>query len=465
MNGAGVFPYDLVKKNNNIIIYGLGMIGRGYIEQIKITDYCNIVAVSDKKRPDNDCVYKYIEPKQLCNENFDYIVISVADIDISTDIFWELIRLNVKREKIISNHLSRSVFFPRYTPEDVKIMENEEENLKIAITLDGGLGDFIIALSFIRRLKELVSNIQIDIYGKKWISDVIFGTEDYISGIYFADTGIENPDKFERRYDVAFRILFVVRVEYINHYSVKHKSKELYEKIILSMNDSRINDIKHTTDLFLEIHQRAKKLGFNRYQFLGQGDIWNLSAEKSKLYLAEKYEDKFKELNLGRYITFNYGASNVPGQEGRTQTKVWSRYNFCRFITVLKKEYPDIKVIQLGDKNSNVIEEADLSLIDNNLELVKHILANAVFHLDGEGGLVHMATQLGTKCVVLFGPTPVWFYGYSSNINIVSDVCGDCCHLKHTWYTVCLLNSGAARCMEAITVDRVMDEVRPLLII
>jgi ADP-heptose:LPS heptosyltransferase len=47
-------------------------------------------------------------------------------------------------------------------------------------------------------------------------------------------------------------------------------------------------------------------------------------------------------------------------------------------------------------------------------------------HIDDEGGLVHMATALGTKCAVLFGPTPVGIFGYEQNINICADTCKEC---------------------------------------
>ena len=60
------------------------------------------------------------------------------------------------------------------------------------------------------------------------------------------------------------------------------------------------------------------------------------------------------------------------------------------------------------------------------LELVKYVLKGSLLHIDCDSGLVHLATQLGTKCVVLFGQTSVWYFGYEQNINIVSKVCNSC---------------------------------------
>lgn len=52
--------------------------------------------------------------------------------------------------------------------------------------------------------------------------------------------------------------------------------------------------------------------------------------------------------------------------------------------------------------------------------------------------MVHLATQLGTRCVVLFGPTPSWFYGYEQNINIVAEICKECLRLYPDWQTKCI---------------------------
>ena len=72
------------------------------------------------------------------------------------------------------------------------------------------------------------------------------------------------------------------------------------------------------------------------------------------------------------------------------------------------------------------IENADRCFMGINFELTKYILANSLLHVGCEGGLIHLATQLGTKCLVLFGFTPVEYFGYKQNINLVSDVCTPC---------------------------------------
>lgn len=463
MWGEGVFPFDLIKENDKIILYGMGVMGKSYMDQITRTHYCEIVAVSDKNSEVNCLGYEYVAPQNIKDKDFDYVVIAINSALTASDVFWSLNQMGVPKEKMVSSFSDKDIFFPSYVPEYVEAGAGENNGLKIAITFDGGIGDFVISLAFVRKLAEIAPTAQIDIFGKKWIADVIFGCEKNVVNIYDADTGRENPKKFKNRYDIAFRVLFIVIVEYCNYPKVKKCSNELYRKILLSINDIAIKDICFSYGNFLSIHQRAQKLGYDRYRFLGQGNIWNLSSVDSVLYLNLRYKTEFDRLNLGRYITFNYGASVVPGKEGMIQTKVWPREYFCQFIMDFKKQHPDIKIVQLGDKNSIEFQDADLTLLDQNLEVVKYVLANSLIHVDGEGGLVHVATQLGTKCVVLFGPTPVWFYGYPQNRNIVSPICENCCHLKPDWYTSCVLGDEKPRCMKSITPEMVTETVNDLL--
>ena len=92
-------------------------------------------------------------------------------------------------------------------------------------------------------------------------------------------------------------------------------------------------------------------------------------------------------------------------------------------------------------------------------ELQNYILRGAAFHLDIEGGLVHLASQLDTKCVVLFGPTPIAYYGYQTNINIQAGECHGCYWLEND-YQQCYRRMAKPECMHAITPELVMERVR-----
>ena len=96
------------------------------------------------------------------------------------------------------------------------------------------------------------------------------------------------------------------------------------------------------------------------------------------------------------------------------------------------------------------------------MEIVKHILRHAIFHLDIDAGLVHLATQLGTKCIVLFGPTPVDLLGYPQNINITAGDCQGCAGLYDDLYK-CARNMDKPECMYSITPELVLEHVEKYL--
>jgi ADP-heptose:LPS heptosyltransferase len=95
-------------------------------------------------------------------------------------------------------------------------------------------------------------------------------------------------------------------------------------------------------------------------------------------------------------------------------------------------------------------------------ELVEKIITDSKLHFDCESGLVHVATQLGVKCFVVFGPTPIWYFGYEGNCNIGPKVCGECKGLLNDWYTHCI-KYDSPKCMESITAQMVFEKIEDYL--
>ena len=94
----------------------------------------------------------------------------------------------------------------------------------------------------------------------------------------------------------------------------------------------------------------------------------------------------------------------------------------------------------------------------SDFRLAFYLLKNSIVHIDIEGGLVHIATQLGTKCVVLFGPTIKEYYGYEQNINIQAGGCHNCWGL-YSDVNRCARSMEEPECMYSITPELVMGYV------
>ncbi|SDH92205.1 Glycosyltransferase involved in cell wall bisynthesis [Pseudobutyrivibrio sp. 49] len=454
-----LFLYEFVPKDSRIILYGLGKMGTAYLKQIEATGYCKIEYISDKE-VEKLCMHGYpvLYPDEITGLlNVDYYVIAVDNELISNELYREWISRGVPSEKIVSIYRRHSEF----PLSDDKFLELQKENdirpdkafLCIAFQVKGGIGDCITALSLCRKISEYSDKIKMDIYTDVEGMDAVFGREHYV-GVIFANGKVD-----VRKYDLFLSVRQLMHVIYWDESRIKSFSNELFEKLKKVHNlrvSSGFNDEKSYHDL--AIIKCAELLNQNRYATLGDGNVWGIKDKDSRLELDEDYYKSFKRLDLNSYITINCSAGKIKKDTVQQQIKIWSKDNFSSFCKLFKEKYPNIEIIQLGDADSTIISGADRLLAGEKLGLVKYVLANSLLHVDGEGGITHMATQLGTKCVVLFGPTPVKYYGYDQNINIVSQKCNGCMGTTPDWYFECPLYKKPI-CMESIKPENVFGEV------
>lgn len=102
-NEIFLFPFEKIKKDSDIIIYGMGNVGKCFYNQITSIKYCNIIATADKAANGyKEFRYNVIRPEQIQDYIYDYIVIAVASAGSARKIQNELTSIyNVPKEKII----------------------------------------------------------------------------------------------------------------------------------------------------------------------------------------------------------------------------------------------------------------------------------------------------------------------------------------------------------------------------
>lgn len=299
----------------------------------------------------------------------------------------------------------------------------------------------------------MIMDIYVDVEGMQ----SVFGNEGYVRDVMLGQ------DIFKQQYDLVIALRQRIHILYVEQERVKAFSDDLWMRIARTR---ELRGFENTDDESggqdLSILTRARMLGRNRYAMLGDDEVWELAEDMSRISLNGNFKAEFDSLGLGNYITVNCSSGNQKVLSGEKQTKVWSKEKFEDFCQKFKKAFPGISVIQIGDRDTERIETSDRLIAGSDLELVKYILGNALLHIDGEGGMVHLATQLGTKCIVLFGPTPMEYYGYPQNINLCAGDCHGCMGLVADWYTKCPLY-GEAKCMNAITSEMVANAARDFL--
>lgn len=447
MTTEKVFSYfGMMPKGSNIILYGMGKRGRTFLEINEEIHWFNIVCIMDKNG-DNS-----IDNTNFDDMNYDYILIAIADIDTCFDVKAELIDKGVDENKII--------FCRTYNVkiEDKFFLGPETEYVKTAIILNGGIGDIVVSRAFINAFVRKFENIKVDIFtNKKNPARIIIG--DYKFGFFMKD------DLKRNEYHLVLELEHFPRIMYMDKFFIRKKNPELYNSIMQLFAYQRKKLFSEHKELNIRIStnlNRARLMRASRYDLIKANGFLDIKDTDFRISVNDEYEEEFRKLMSGKkYITFNFGADRVTVNNkvyDKPQTKQWPKEYHETINRMLKERYPDLEIIQVGAADSEKIEGADRYIFGQNLEIVKHILKNAMLHFDCEGGLVHLATNLGTKCFVVFGPTPVWFYGYEQNENIQCGDCKECQALYDDWFYECHVYPRN-ECMYRIYPENVFERI------
>jgi FkbM family methyltransferase len=315
----------------------------------------------------------------------------------------------------------------------------------LAFMVTGGVGDFLVIARFIRDLVAEVGDIGFDVFSPEpgvatWAFAKVQGFGATYQAIMFDDV--------VREYDAGFRVnqsLAICR-EHINWSALRDRDRLVRVIDTISRFQPNIEayiDRRPFLDNFLA---RTAVFGnATRQEFLhGIADIPYGGARLD----VPRDQDVVARLGLrpGEYVTVHNGFDTGFVISGPRATKCYP--HFGAVVTRLKAAFPHLRFVQVGTVTSEPIPECDLILLkQTSLDEVAELLAQAVLHLDNEGGLVHLAACVGTRSTVVFGPTPSDYFGYAENINIDPPVCGNCWWMTRTWMDVCAKGYSTPRCM------------------
>ena len=451
-----LFPYEQIKKDSIVVIWGANDYTRELIQQNNNTKYCRIISIVDDLGTFSEHDIEGVSIGTILPpiESFDYLI--VANIDRANDetILNELIRLNCPLSKVIFNLREADI-------EEKSVIDSR---VRICAIITGGLGDYIIEKKAIMEIQKLDTNSVFfltteDLRKKDFLDTVFFDMQ----GVYL--TYENEKDIKQTEYDLVFRLDHIIHILYADVCSLRKKSESIYKFVDEWItNYDYIKEYNSRIPYESIIHvNRARLTKKDRYSIMASYTSLNIDGHDVPIGLKENYRRYYEQLNLPSvYITMNFGADARP--DGLMQVKTWPVENYNALIELIKKDYPSIKIVQIGNRNTFKFAGVDVYAFDNNIETVKYILKNSSLHIDCEGGLVHLATQLGTKCAVLFGPTPAFYYGYEENINVLPRVCGECMGVIEEWYTHCILDdSYPAKCMLSLSPDYVKNRINKVL--
>lgn len=459
---AYLFPFSQVKYDSKIIIYGAGKVGQTYLWQLQQSKYCKVLCFLDGE-PKRYCGLdvEVHAPQDIIKYDFDFIVVAIGSCYYAQDIIKKLRKLwNIPLEKIVyHNQLVPDIIPIRDTREFIsedRLAFHQSGYIPVAVNLTGGLGDMIV---YKRQLEEIMKwgdDILIDVYASVDRKNFLVNLFSLCNRINIIIGSQAQYQFLKAKYAAAFTFGIDLDLDAWNLVLLA-KQERLVEQIkLIAQVDASYG---HFTDILSSVHYaRCEKDGLNRYTAYNRYPGFQIKDYHTNIPLNKNFQAIFSKMNLNNYITINYGWDRLYGMD-HPQAKVWPLEYQEKFVQLFRETYPKIEVIQVGAKGFPKLNGCNRYIMGENLELVKYILRSALLHVDCEGGLVHLATQLGTKCVVLFGPTPIKYYGYRENINVQAGTCHNCYWLVSDFVS-CYRKLDKPECMYAIKPEFAIGRIK-----
>jgi ADP-heptose:LPS heptosyltransferase/ubiquinone/menaquinone biosynthesis C-methylase UbiE len=336
-------------------------------------------------------------------------------------------------------------------PPPQNLLSPKDDQIKIALLRLGGIGDSFILSGLAVAIRRKYPNCHITAY----VRDVA-GRE-----ILTDNPNIDHPIAIGNKYLAQFAEEILLKKDYDIIYDSRYMTKVYYRGERFN-DDKKITDklFKPYEDLFKEFPFRNNVL-WNKFK-TNSYDLMltttNLKGTPDDLFIEVNEEDRslLTLLENDRYVTIHNGADIAR------QTKCWLANYWIETVKFLKKK--GYKVILLG----NNLEEPIPGAIDmrgkTNLKQTAALLSAAQFHIDSEGGLVHMARAMRTRSIVLFGPTSYEFFKYDENVNVITpNECKDCWWTTDMWWRECPKNyPNPVPCMAAITPEIVGKAIKKM---
>ncbi|MGO9107655.1 MAG: glycosyltransferase family 9 protein [Thermoguttaceae bacterium] len=320
----------------------------------------------------------------------------------------------------------------------------------MAFRISGGIGDHLIAARYIRDLLAAVGDFKFDIYSSRpgvvpWIFSHFTGFHECYDETFFwkKRTGSYPLSMWIMSFAVAY-------TENANWGAIRASNRRLVDIC------SSLQEFKSKIDVFIDHHPRLDGalgqvvvfMNMNRHTFLQGMSGIQYGGPRLRLPTDDHALARFG-LDQRHYVTVHSGfdaeAANHVGT-ARVATKCYPHFN--ELVSHFRSAFPGIFVVQVGTRTSQPIATADLNLIGRtSMQETAAILESAALNIDNEGGLVHLASCLGTRSCVIFGPTSVEYFAYEENINIRPSFCGGCWWTTGDWLRNCPRGFEGPRCL------------------
>lgn len=337
-----------------------------------------------------------------------------------------------------------------------KSYPKDPNRLKVLFLLNGGLGDAVCSKRVVSAYRRLLPQAIFEVYSPlPGVGEMLFSQE--------ANTSIRKTDKLRfSNYDLVCQICLAVKFCHVEQGRLSRLAPGFSSTLERAQKaQARLGSLLQ--DPFLTeapLGRWLASFGGRRFDLLSfTSGVELLHDEQERLPVLPGILVKFGLAGV-QYVTFHDGTSHAQMMKNNHPTRSWPSEKWKHFCCEFKKKFPQIKLVQLGGRNSPVYPESDVSLVGKtSLTDIPALLAGACLHVDTESGLVHLSQYVDTKSVVLFGPSLKDFFAYRKNRNLSAGNCGGCMWSNGQWFFECPLGQGNPSCMESISVQQVLQAV------
>ena len=341
------------------------------------------------------------------------------------------------------------------------------ELIHVAAEITGGIGDVVLAAQLLLNLQLSVPECLIEVfYHTPETARFVFHQARFVRAVHPAAVFTDAA----RRCDVLLRIHSLVKCEIRDTAKLRRVDSDYAGRLEEAIRrfgtfEGFFREEPQFDGLWGRVcvrhgHDRRTSLGWLTGLPIGPNTPLFLAPDPGAYGLLQQcLPDPSRA-----YVTIHDGFDNHVRLTPGTATKCWPLEHWIALICKLKEAEPELKIVQLGSRNSQRIPGVDIDLVNRtSLPEAAWFIKHARVHIDGDSGLVHMARALQTPSVVLFGPTDDQYFGYSQNINLTGSGCADCWWSTPTWLSRCPRGLPKPECMTAILPEVVFNAALQLL--
>lgn len=341
--------------------------------------------------------------------------------------------------------------------------------MKILIRTPNWLGDVVMAVPALRRLRATFPEARIDLFSAPWVASVLENSKLFdgnvsLEGKELGKTVATSRRLRDRRYDLgilftnSFSSAFLMRLTGSNRrlgYATDGRGFLLTDRV----EAPEWKDRRHQVFYYLNLVREAARI-FGRGGSSAQVDDGSLSLSSASADDADAFLSNLGVPPDRPLIVFGAGSAN-------SEAKRWPPQNFAGLGDRFRIEY-GASIVLLGSGSDHgasdgVAAASKRRPIDltgqTDIARAAGILHRATAVVSNDMGLAHLSAALGTPTFVIFGPTdPETTRPFSEHARVISAgvECSPCmlreCPIDH-------------RCMTRVTPDGVFAEVAAALAI